>query len=455
MATPGAKNTSNVQGYELGVRADHFLSMRHGRAEPETDIFIGIRGNEIADILAWDPDLEKNCREFYYRPGQAVIPGLINGHTHLPMTLFRGLSDDEPLRTWLFERILPIEAKLVDRDFVRVGAELAILESIRFGVTTVSDMYFYAIEIGEAIDRAGMRGVVSQTFVDAPLPEDRELGTDKVALFRRLDERFKGHGRVRAALGPHAPYTCGDATFRRVGELSHETGALIHTHLCETANEVQESLAQYGKTPVQRLYDLGALTQKTVAAHSVHFTQNDFEIFKRSGASVVHNPDSNAKLGSGVAPLGRFKQLGIYTALGTDGSASNNDLSLFGAMDLATKLQKLVNNDNTAMVAADALRAATWGGAHALGLQDQVGSIEVGKRADLVWIDLNYPHMQPLLDLRSQLVYAAQGLEVDSVLCDGKFLLRQREFVTMDLAQVMARVAPWQKRVSEAAHSLG
>lgn len=442
--------------FDIGVRCAHFLSMKGGVASPETDVFVGIRGSKIAEVSPWSASHEilfasgVLAHDFQNASHHVVLPGLVNGHTHLAMTLFRGLEDDAPFHRWLFERILPLEGALVDAEFVRIGTELAALECIRFGVTTVCDMYFFAETVAEVLDRAGLRGWVSQVFSDFPLPEDRALGSDKSLLFKNLCEKLKGHPRLTAALGPHAPYTCSDSVFQQVAKLSQEFSAPIHTHLSETAQEVKESLAKHGKTPVKRLSGLDVLNERLLAAHCVHFEEGDFELMKAAGASVAYNPDSNLKLSSGVAPITRYRRVGIPVALGTDGAASNNDLSLFGAMDIGTKLQKLADSDNTAMTASDALCCATWEGARALKMQDRIGSLEVGKEADLILVDLNFPHLQPVHDVRSLLVYSAQGLEVDTVVVAGKVLMRGRAYTTLDEKRILSEAEQVCAKIQEA-----
>ncbi len=434
--------------FDLGIRAGRFISMQDGMVEVESDRFLGVSEGKIAAISSWKPSFRKSCKKFIDASGMAVLPGFVNGHTHLPMSLFRGIEDDVPLHTWLFERMFPLEAKFVDKNFVRMGAELGALECIRFGVTTVNDMYFYADEIAKALDKAGLRGYVSQPFFSNPIPEDKDLGTDKGKIFRELTKKYAKHPRIRVALGPHAPYTCKDEVFNEVVALSKEFGALIHTHLNESKKEVEDHRKEHGKGAVERLAGLGFFTKRTVLAHCVHVDREEQEILAKSGANIVYNPDSNMKLGSGVAPIPAYLRDGISVALGTDGAASNNDLSLFGAMDIGTKLQKVANSDNTAMTAEQALRSATWLGAKALGLGDLVGSLEVGKCADIVMIDLNFPHLLPVHNLVSQLVYSAQGLEVDTVICDGRILMQGKKILTIKTPDLYRRVEAIRKKIA-------
>ena len=434
--------------FELGLRADTLLSLAGGQVAPEHNRFVGVNDGVIEVVGPWKDAYAKDCKKLIDGRGGVAMPGLVNGHTHLPMTLFRGLEDDVPFHTWLFERILPLEGALVSKRFVTDGTELAALECIRFGVTTVNEMYFYAGATAEALDRAGMRAIISQTLADFPLPEDKDLGTDKFAIVRKLTKKYAGHRRLEIGLGPHAPYSCSDALLKKVAEVSAELNCPVHTHVSETAREVAESLAKFKETPVERLYRLGVLKPRTICAHCVHLGEPDQKIFKKSGASAVYNPDSNMKLGSGIAPVASYEKKGIPWCFGTDGSASNNDLSLFGAMDIGTKLQKLAKGDTTALTAAQAVYAATLGGAKALGLAEKIGSLEPGKRADFIVVGLGHPHLQPVHDVVSHLVYSTQGLEVRTTVCDGRVLMEEQRFRTLEAEEVFARAAGWRKKIA-------
>ena len=429
--------------FDLGIRCGHLLTMAGGRGDVLENGFVGIQGNRISEVGPFKPEFEAASHEFLDLQSQIVMPGFINAHTHLPMSLFRGFEDDVPFHVWLFKRIFPVEAELVDADFVKTGAELSALECIRFGTTTVNEMYFHAPVSAEVLDRSGLRGWVAWPFMDFPLPDEKHLGaaalSSREKRFHDFVERYQNHPRVRPSLGPHAPYTCSDEVLLQIKRLSETYRVPIHMHVAETAQEVKDSIEKYGKTPVKRLSDLGLLSPRFFAAHGVHFSEEDRELFVKAGATVLYNPDSNLKLGSGVAPIPLYRKAGVPVGLGTDGPASNNDLSLFGAMDLGTKIQKLTNQDNTAMVALDALNLATYEGARAIGLQSEVGSIEVGKRADVIALRTDFPHVQPLNSVLSQLVYAYQGLEVDTVIVEGKPLLRQGQFQTLDEKAIYTR----------------
>lgn len=436
-------------GFELGLRADWCLTMKDGSTEALKNAFIGVNDGRIAAVRAFKPADRKSCRRFIDRKNMVMIPGLINAHTHLPMTLFRGLEDDVPLKVWLYDRIFPLEAELVSAAFVRAGTELALRECIRFGTTTVSDMYFYPATSAAVWDKGGLRGIFTQAFADFPLPEDKVLGPDREKRFFDLRRKYRAHPRLEIGLAPHAPYSCGDDLLRRLGEIAQDEKCLLHTHVSEAAHEKPDSLQKFGEKPVARLKRLGVLGERTVAAHSVHLDDEEIAMYRESGTSPIYNPDSNAKLASGAAPIPKYLDAKIPVALGTDGSASANDLSLFGAMDVGLKIQKLFHGDAMAMRGPDALRMATIDGARALGIDDRVGSLEVGKCADIVCVDLNFPHLQPVHDLVSQLVYAANGLEVDTVVCQGKVLLHDKKFTTPAHRKVPASVETFRKRIQK------
>jgi 5-methylthioadenosine/S-adenosylhomocysteine deaminase len=430
--------------FDLGLRAGHLLTMKDGRGDVHQDYFIGVKDGAIVEVSPFKDAWIKSCTLFIDRKDDIVMPGLINGHTHMAMSLFRGFEDDRPFHEWLFDRIFPIEAKLVSEDFVRAGVELSALECIQFGTTTVNDMYFFSHATADVIDRVGMRAILAWPFIDFVVPDEKHLGDQAIssrpARFKKFHDQYRSHPRIRPALGPHAPYTCSDDLIKQVTQLSHEFTAPVHMHVCETRLEVEESVQKFGKSPVHRLNDLGAIHSNFIAAHGVHLNDSEIEIFRQQGASVVYNPDSNLKLSSGIAPIAKLRKAGVKIALGTDGAASNNDVSMFGAMDLGTKLQKLFNNDNTAMVALDALNLATYEGAKALGLGHLIGSIEVGKRADFISLRTDLPHVKPLYSVLSQLVYAYQGLEVDTVVCDGRVLLLDGKHQTIDASAVYEKV---------------
>jgi 5-methylthioadenosine/S-adenosylhomocysteine deaminase len=437
-----------MKKFDLGIKADFFLQVVPA-VKIESNWFLGIKNGKILVSEPWKQSFKKDSKKLLEAINKVCIPGLINGHTHLPMTLFRGLEDDVPFHVWLFERILPLEGRMVSKEFVKDGTELAALECLRFGTTTVNEMYFYAEETAKVLQKAGLRGIVSQTLADFPLPEDKDLGTDKFAILEKLQKKFPQNSRVQIGLGPHAPYSCSDELLKKVRDAADKWNMPIHIHVSETKKEVEDSLAKFGMSPVKRLEKLNFLSSRVHCAHCVHFSEEDKKIFERSGATIIHNPDSNAKLGSGIAPIADYVKRKIPVGFGTDGSASNNDLSLFGAMDLGTKLQKLENKDTTAFTAAQAIYAATIGGAKAIGLDDQVGSLCVGKQADFVFVDLNLPHMQPTNNIMSHLVYSAQGQEVSLVAVAGKILYQDGKYFTLNPKQIFQKAEKWRKKIAK------
>ncbi len=370
--------------------------------------------------------------------GHAVIPGLINCHTHAPMTLFRGLADDLPLETWLHEHIWPAEAWAVKPEMVHWGTLLAAAEMIRSGTTLFTDMYFFEDEIGQAAKQAGVRAVLGEALVDFPSPNSKS-SADALAYTEELLLKWQGDPLVQVSVQPHSPYAASAALLTRSKELAHRYGAVYLTHCSETAGEVIESRSKHGRTPPGYLDDLGLLDSKTVFAHGVHLDDDDIDLLARRGTGVVHCPQSNLKLASGAARLPDLLAAGVRVGLGTDGAASNNDLDMWGEMNSAAMLHKLVNNDPTAADARTVIRLATRGGAALMGMEERIGSLEPGKRADLVLIDLEQPHLVPLYDIYSHLAYAVNKADVTTVMVDGRVVMRDRQLLTINLDELLAR----------------
>ncbi len=400
---------------------------------------IGIKDSRIVKISDWT-DSGWVAKEYIDAGNRLVMPGLINGHSHLPMTLFRGLADDLPFEEWLKNYIFPLEARLVSPEFCRLGSELAAVEALLLGTTTILDMYYFESSVAEACDSIGIRALVGESFIDFPAPDNKKMDGSDWRVMDELRERFGSHSRIHPILAPHAPYTVGDATFAKVRDYALKHDLKVTVHVSETIGEVEASKKQYGKTPLKRLFDLGLLDAKVIMAHCVHLTDEEIVIAAKQGATIVHNPESNMKLGAGAAPIKKLIEAGIAVGIGTDGPASNNDLNLFNEMDSAAKLQKLVHHDNTAMTAIMALRMATRLGARALGMEKEIGTLEVGKKADLIIVDPWVPHMQPIHNLCSQLVYASTGREVDTVIVDGRVVVRDRKPVFCDNRDLFERI---------------
>jgi 5-methylthioadenosine/S-adenosylhomocysteine deaminase len=376
-------------------------------------------------------------------PGRVLIPGLVNAHTHAAMTLMRGLADDLPLMRWLEEHIWPAETRHVSPEFVREGTLLACAEMLRGGVTCFNDMYFFPEAALEAALEAGMRashGMIVVEFASAYASDP----DDYLAKGLALRDRWRDHPLVSFCLAPHAPYTVSDASFRKVASLAAEIDVPVHLHLHETAEELERSVAEHGVRPLERLERLGLVGPGLIAVHAVHLTEGEIALLARNGASVAHCPSSNLKLASGFAPVARMAASGVNVALGTDGAASNNRLDVFAEMRLAALLAKAVAGDAAALPAHQALRAASLGGAIALGLQERIGSIEPGKAADLVAVRLDGPELEPCYDPASHLVYVAGREQVTDVWVAGKRRLEDGSLENMDISRLKGRCKVWQ-----------
>jgi len=366
--------------------------------------------------------------------GKLALPGLVNAHTHLAMTLLRGVADDLPLMKWLQDHIWPIEANLTEAH-VKAGADLGIAEMIRSGTTCFNDMYWHMEAVAESVEKSGIRAVLSTPLLDVMGPEQRgRLLKEGESMIKR----FKGHERITPSLGPHAPYTCSEELLLAVRELQEKHGVWAHIHVAETREEVEGMKREKGRTPFEYLDALGFLNQRMVAAHAVWAAKHEMELMKERGVKVAHNPVSNMKIAAGVAPVPEYLRKGIPVGLGSDGAASNNSLDMFEDVKIAALLHKVSSNDPQAVPAEAALEMATIGGARALGLESEIGSIEVGKKADIILVDLRKPHLTPLTHPVSHLVYAARGCDVSHSIVDGRILMEEHELKTLDEEKVMA-----------------
>lgn len=363
--------------------------------------------------------------------GKLIIPGLINGHTHIPMTLFRGLADDLDLQEWLTKYIFPAEAKNVTEDFVRAGTRLGLAEMIRGGTTTYCDMYYFEDAIADETSKAGVRGVLGETVIDFPVA-DNKTNTEAMAYVERFVQKWKGNDLIVPAVAPHAPYTVSEEHLKAIRAFSDRTGAPIVTHISETKREVDDSIKAHGASPVDYLSRIGFLSNRVIAAHMVWPSDEELAILKRDEVGVVHNPQSNMKLASGVAPVPKMISEGMRVGLGTDGAASNNDLSMWEEMDTAAKLHKLISGDPKVMSAEQAFELATIGGARALHMEKEIGSVEKGKRADLVLVKRDALNQIPLYNVYSDLVYATKASDVETVIINGRVIMRDRRLLTLD-----------------------
>ena len=388
-------------------------------------------------ILAVGPDADGyTAAETIDCRGRVVMPGLVNAHTHVPMTLLRGLADDLRLDVWLMGYMMPVEREFVNPDFVSLGTKLGCAEMIRSGVTCFADMYYFEEAIAQAAADAGMRALCGQTVLRFPTP-DATSYEDSLALARAFIARWRGHPLIVPAPAPHAPYTCTPEILRACAELAAEFDVPLHIHLAETALEVESSRREHGMPVVPWVKKQGLFDAKVLAAHCVHVDDGEIRALKNFDAGVAHNPTSNLKLGAGIAPVARMLELGVDVGIGTDGPASNNDLDMFEEMRLAALLAKGAGGDPTALPARDALAMATRGGARAMHLDQLTGSLEPGKRADLAVVDLDRLHNVPAFDrdpngIYAQIVYASKSTDVVDVMCNGRWLMRDRALLTLD-----------------------
>ncbi len=380
-------------------------------------------------------------------PGHALIPGLINAHTHSPMTLLRGLADDLPLMIWLNQHIWPAEKRWVDPEFVLAGTRLAALEMLRSGTICFNDMYFYPEVTARAAAEAGMRAVVGMIVVDFPTGY-AESADEYLHKGLAVHERYRDHALIRTAFAPHSPYAVADTPLERVRTLADELEVPVHIHLHETHDEIVQSLREHGERPISRLERLGLLGPSLVAVHMTQLEEVEIEAVARAGAHVVHCPQSNLKLASGFCPVARLLEAGVEVALGTDGAASNNDLDLLGEMQTAALLAKGVAESASALPAYQALRMATLHGAKAFGIDGETGSLEPGKSADMVAVDLGAPETQPVYHPVSQLVYAADRSQVRHVWVAGRQLIRDGQPTTVEPATILEDARQWAARIA-------
>jgi len=369
--------------------------------------------------------------------GKVIAPGLINGHTHVPMVLFRGLADDLDLQEWLTKYIFPAEAKNVTEEFVRVGARLGLAEMIRGGTTTYCDMYYFEDAIADETAKAGVRGVLGETIIDFPVA-DNKTNAEGMAYVEKFVARWKGHDLIVPAIAPHAPYTVSEEHLKAARAFSDRTGAPIVTHIAETKREVDDMVKAKGASPVAYLERIGFLNDRVIAAHMVWPQGTDIAILKKRGVGVVHNPQSNMKLASGVAPVPRMLSEKLFVGLGTDGAASNNDLNMWEEMDTVAKLHKVFTGDPKVISAQEAFELATIRGAQALHLEKEIGSLETGKRADVLVIDRDTLNQIPLYNIYSDLVYATKAADVETVIINGRLIMRNRRLLTLNETSVKA-----------------
>src|SRR6266481_2819505 len=449
-----ASGQSGKKQVDLIVFGGTIVTMDHAHMIID-DASIAVANGRIV-ALDTRPAIEKkfSATERVDATGKMVIPGLINGHTHIPMTLFRGLADDLDLQDWLTKYIFPAEAKNVSEEFVRAGTRLGLAEMIRGGTTTYCDMYYFEDAIADETAKAGVRGVLGETIIDFPVA-DNKTNAEAMAYAEKFVKHWQGNELIIPAIARHAPYTVSEEHLKAVRAFSDRTGAPIVTHISETKKEVDDSIKAHGASPIDYLARIGFLSNKVIAAHVVWPSEEELGILQKVGVGVVHNPQSNMKLASGVAPVPEMLKDDLPVGLGTDGAASNNDLNLWEEMDTAAKLHKVFSGDPKVLSAEEAFELATIRGAQALHLEAEIGSIENGKRADLVIVERDSLNQIPLYNVYSDLVYATKANDVETVIINGRIVMRDRRLLTLNEVEIKASARRYRDQVARSLGTLG
>ena len=411
------------------------------------NLTIALNKGKIVSLLPKDEALTKfEPSVLHERPNHVVLPGLINTHTHAAMTLLRGLGDDLPLQTWLEEKIWPAEMRFMSPKFVRDGTYLAIAEMLQGGITCFADMYFYPDSSAEVALETGIRMVAGMIAIDFPTPW-ASSGSDCISKGLLLHDAYRKNPLISTMFAPHAPYTVSDATLSRIRQLADELEVPVQIHVHETATEIENAVKDSGIRPLERLNRLGLVNSGFMAVHATQLNHEDIELLANSGCSVVHCPRSNLKLVSGACPAAELIEAGVNVALGTDGAASNNQLNLWAEMSTAALFGKFIAGDPATLPAKTVLECATLNGARALGLDHEIGSLEPGKSADLISVDLSKAGTQPVLDPLSQLVYATNRDNVTDTWVAGEHLLKDHEFTRIDTEPLLLEANKWAKKV--------
>lgn len=396
------------------------------------DGFVAVAEGKILAVGAGDEIKKYQAKETLDAGNSIVMPGLINAHTHAAMAYFRGLADDLPLAVWLNEHIWPAEAKYANAEFVAKSGELSCLEMIKSGTTCFNDMYFFGQAMAEPAVRSGLRALIGITILDFKNPAE---GINEAVELARY---YKNNELIKIVLAPHAVYTCSKENLLKSKQAAEENNLRLHMHVSETEKEVADWKKLHVKTPVEYLDELGLLSDKLIAAHSIWLTDGDLKIYQDRGVGVAHCPVSNMKLASGVAPLLKMLKLGLSVGLGTDGAASNNTLDLFADMRVCALLHKITHLDPAVVSAREVVKMATINGAKAIGWEKEIGSLEIGKKADIITINLDKPHLSPIYDPYSHLVYCVNGADVANVIINGKVIMKNREVKTLDEEKILA-----------------
>jgi 5-methylthioadenosine/S-adenosylhomocysteine deaminase len=435
------------QDVDMIVSGGIVVTMDGGRAIYQ-DGSVAVRGDSIVAVGPRDEvEARYHGAQVIDARGTLVLPGFINGHTHVPMTLFRGIHDDVTLNDWLYKYIFPAEAKNVNEEFVRWGTRLAAAEQIRAGVTTFADMYYFEDAVAEETKAAGMRGVLGETFIDFPAP-DNKSEAEMLAYTEKFLKRWQGDALIHAAPAPHSIYTCSKKTLQDAAALARKYHAPILIHVAEMKKEWDDSLKNNGMSPVQYLEKLGVLGPDVVAAHCIFVDEADRKVLASRQVGCVHNPSSNMMIASGVSPVPEMRAAGVAVGLGTDGPAgSNNDLDLMEEIDLAAKLAKISKMDPLALNAKAVVEMATIDGARALHMEKEIGSLEARKKADLVLISLQEPNAVPMYDVYAQIAYSLKGSDVETVMIGGRVVMRDRKLLTIDEPRVLEKAREYGKSV--------
>lgn len=424
----------------------HFNIYEPGAVAIDGDLIIAV-GPEAQILASYKSEIVQDCH------GRVLMPGMVNTHTHVPMNLLRGLADDLRLDVWLMGYMMPVEREFVSPEFVNLGTKIACAELIRSGVTTFNDMYYFEDQVGEAAAEVGMRAVIGQTVLKFPAPDAASF-EDSIELCKQLIEKWKGHPLIVPAIAPHAVYTCTPDVLNAVVDLALKTDTIVHFHVSETADEVETLRNEHNMPVVPYIKKLGMLDTKLVAAHCVHVDHGEIRSFHNAGTGIAHNPSSNLKLASGFAPVAKMIELGCNVGIGTDGTASNNDLDFFEEIRLASMIAKPVAEDPTALPARQVLEMATIMGAKAIHMDELIGSLEMGKRADLILVDISPLHNQPrfrrdIEGIYAQLVYAGKSTDVTDVMVNGKWLMREKELMTVDEKDLIAQAQEVAQKIDE------
>lgn len=443
-----AEKKRAVETVDIIVRGGQVVTMDAERHIYENGL-VAIKGDKIVAVGdAGDLGSRYRAKTLIDTTGKAVIPGLINTHTHVPMSLFRGVADDLLLQDWLQNFIFPAEAKNVTAEFVRAGTRLGCLEMILGGTTCFVDMYYFEDHIADETQKAGMRAVLGETVIDFPVP-DAKTPQDGLKYAEAFIKKYKGNPLITPAIAPHAPYTCSPDLLKAAKALSDRYEVPLVTHLAEDYSEVDIIKNRYQARPVEHVEKLGLLGPRVIAAHVIQVTPEEIQLLKQHGVGVAHNPQSNMKLAAGVSPVPDMLKAGLGVGLGTDGAASNNDLNLFEEIDTAAKLHKEFSRNPTVVSAREALEMATIGGARAIHQEDRIGSLEVGKLADLIVVNLDTPHQWPVYNLYSTLVYATKASDVETSIINGKIVMRDRKVLTLNPVAIRKEALLYRTRILE------